>query len=177
MRRLHVFFWLTSGTFSGLAFLLAGHAAVGHYRHLADERSRLRIVRGYATTIVSMPTGTRQSVGSHASTVTLAERVAAVLAQAGLTHRTLEELSPESSISMSDDTIETRQATMTLTTITLPELGRFLESWLIDEPAWKMAAIDLTPLAGEDALPGSDLPVRAVLKVSSIGAVDQETTP
>lgn len=110
-----------------------------------------------------------------ASPPTLAARVSGVLAASGLPQSSLAGLSPESVVQRSDAGTALRvRATLTLQSITLPEVGRFIAEWRARHPAWALTSIDLAPDAGVQSgnksavTPGSDLPVCAVLVVESI---------
>ena len=108
-------------------------------------------------------------------TPTLAARVSGVLTASGLPQSSLAGLSPESVVQRSDAGTALRvRATLTLQSITLPEVGRFIAEWRTRHPAWALTSIDLVPEAGIQSgnksavTPGSDLPVRTVLVVESI---------
>lgn len=175
MRPSLVLIWIISGVVSLPAVGIAGMAALAHRRTLTDERSKLRQVQQYAETVGGLPSQLRESAGPEASEMTLAERVTGVLSSHGLSHRVLQEVSPESSVAHRG--VETRHAALTFAPITLPELGRFLAGWLADEPAWTVTSIDLTPIRGADVEPGGDLPLRAVLTMATIGMQDQGDAP
>jgi hypothetical protein len=116
-----------------------------------------------------------------AGSLTLAARVSAVLAAAGLGQSSLAGLSPQSVVQRSDAGTALRvRATLTLQSVTLPEVGRFIAEWRSRHPAWTLTSIDLAPDAGAQTnvkiTPGSDLPIRAVLVVESI-AFDPHDDP
>jgi hypothetical protein len=67
----------------------------------------------------------------------------------------------------------TRHATLVLGSVTLPQLGTFLQTWRDRQPAWTVATIDVTPELGSPAMAaktqtGGDLPLRAVLTMENL---------
>ena len=110
--------------------------------------------------------------------MTLAARVSAVLAASGLAQSSLAGLSPESVVQRSEAGTALRvRATLTLQSVTLPEVGRFIAEWRSRYPAWILTSIDLAPDAGDKVTPGSDLPIRAVLVVESIAFDRHDDSP
>ncbi|MCC6676321.1 MAG: hypothetical protein IT436_04180 [Phycisphaerales bacterium] len=110
--------------------------------------------------------------------VSLAEEVAAVLSASGLPPSVLASLSPDSAQSSGTGPLVRLRAGMTLTRVTLPQLGRFLSEWRRRQgniSGWTVTGIDLSPESGIDAIAGSsgtgrDLPLRAVMSLESIAA-------
>lgn len=111
------------------------------------------------------------------NSLTLAARVSGVLAASGLGQSCLAGLSPESVVQRSEAGTALRvRATLTLQSVTLPQVGRFIAEWRSRHPAWTLTSIDLAPDAGAKITPGSDLLIRAVLVVESI-AFDPHNDP
>ncbi|MCC6679178.1 MAG: hypothetical protein IT436_18790 [Phycisphaerales bacterium] len=112
----------------------------------------------------------------------LAEEVAGVLSASGLPPSALASLSPDSAQSSGTGPLVRLRAGMTLTKVTLPQLGRFLSEWRrrqADVGGWTVTDIDLSPESGVDAIAGSagtgrDLPLRAVMSLESIAAEGAE---
>ena len=175
MRIHHVLIWIATLAVSLWAMISSGYAAWSNHKELSRERSKLQLVQGYAETVESLPSHDSPTSAAAAPGLTLAERVTAVLARSGLSHRNMEELSPESSVE--SGSLETRQAALILAPITLPELGRFLATWINDEPAWTVTTIDMVPIQDSGVTAGSDLPIRAVLGIASIRVPTQEEAP
>ncbi len=104
----------------------------------------------------------------------LATRVSGVLSAAGLSQSNLAGLSPESAAQRSDaGTALRRRATLTLQSLTLRDLGRFIGEWRVREPAWTVTSIDLAPVSNatpphDKPAPGADLPIRVVLVVETL---------
>jgi hypothetical protein len=101
---------------------------------------------------------------------TLAARVAGALSDAGLPPSTLADLSPERLepiTSGQGPTVARRRALLTLAPITLPQLGRFLESWRTAEPEWTVSALELAPQRQREQPPGGDLPLRVRLTLET----------
>lgn len=114
----------------------------------------------------------------------LAQRVSASIAAAGLPSTTLSSLSPESSANdgghdrFSAVRIDRRRAVLTLGSVTLPQLGRFLAAWREREPEWTVTSIDVTPMnigdggssskdrsGGVQVAPGGDIPARVIIAI------------
>ncbi len=95
----------------------------------------------------------------------LPQRVTQALASCGLSPAVLGSFSGDAASHPSDSLVR-RRATMTLGPVTLPQVGKFLESWRILEPAWIVESIELAP-AG-DAPGGGDLPLRAVIMIECV---------
>jgi hypothetical protein len=76
-------------------------------------------------------------------------------------------LSPETAVA--DGAGGGRQhATLALTSVTLPQVGAFLQAWRAAEPAWIVSSVDLTPLNTPAPIPGSDLPLRCVIGLEAV---------
>ncbi len=119
--------------------------------------------------LAALPHASADNGGSGTPTASLATRVSGVLSAAGLNQSNLAGLSPESAAQRSDaGTALRRRATLTLQSLTLPDLGRFIGEWRAREPAWAVTSIDLTPVTNAKPEPGTDLPVRVVLVVETL---------
>lgn len=128
---------------------------------------------------------------------TLTARVSAALAAAGLPVSALDSLSPESqNIERATDAADLvrRRATMVLTPVTLPRLGRFLAEWHDGSPEWTPTRIDLEPIIADagpsrrapapspgsgpgSANPGADLPLRVTVAVESVSLQHRPERP
>jgi hypothetical protein len=98
----------------------------------------------------------------------LASRVADVVSKAGLPQSSLQSLSPETETQVGGTDLRRQVAKMTLDGLTLPQLGRFLQEWRAAEPAWTVAAIDITPASTRGrGTPAGDRPLRAVLTIET----------
>lgn len=131
------------------------------------------------------PQSGRDLAREHPDSPKLAPAVSAGLAAAGLPASTLASLSPESaSLESAGDSaaaarIVRKRATLVLTPITLPQLGRFLQTWhdRASESSeagfddWTFARLDLEPRTDTNTAanaPGSDLPLRVVMSIESV---------
>lgn len=146
----------------------------------AEELQQLR------TTLPAWAHGVPARAEASAS---LAQRVPAAIAAAGLPATALSSLSPESNSGASEGLnktgvrIDRRRATLTFGALTLPQLGRFLAAWREREPHWVVTSIDATPERssldrggnGGQVQPGGDLPVRVVLAVESLSVQRPKT--
>jgi hypothetical protein len=61
-----------------------------------------------------------------------------------------------------------RRATLVLTPLTLPQLGRFLTAWHERAPQWTLSRIDIEPRREKDVQPGADLPLRVTVGLESV---------
>lgn len=124
-------------------------------------------------------TSTQRNSGEHSES--MAQRVPAAIAAAGLPPTALSSVSPESQSGTADGGskggvgIDRRKATLTFNTLTLTQLGRFLSTWREREPAWVVTSIDATPeqrassdRGANQTQPGGDLPLRIVLVIESL---------
>lgn len=165
---------------SAIALAVTAPGAVRACGSANTELKSLRSTAAHAEVLASLRSPLPVEGVVEESQGTLAERVARALANAGLPSSALASLSPESQLGPGNvGNAKRRLATLTLASITLPELGRFLDAWRRREPGWTVAAIDLVPEArGQASLPtpGGDLPIRAVLTIESI-ALDREGEP
>ena len=66
--------------------------------------------------------------------------------------------------------LKRQRATLTLSPITLPQLGAFLEAWRAREPYWTVGGIDVGPdqRSAAKGSPGGDLPLTAVLTLDAV---------
>lgn len=107
------------------------------------------------------------------SRATLAERISAALADAGLAGSILVNVSPESERTLDASgqmAVVRRRATLTLAPVSLPELGRVLDDWRQREPAWTISAIELHPETQREKIAGANLPLRAIITIEAIAA-------
>lgn len=127
--------------------------------------------------------------GPEAAPVQLAPAVSATLAACGLPASVLSSLSPESEsieqVAPRDGSASPPQtvrlirkrATLVLTPITLPQLGRFLHDWRGRSPDWTVARLDVEPRGagekGAGVTPGADLPLRVTLSIESLRAAER----
>lgn len=161
--------WSIAILASALLVVVTAPGAVRTRASASTELRSLRSTVAHAETLVSLRAYLPIESTVEESQVTLAERFARALADAGLPNSALASLSPESQDSPSNaGNAVKRRATLTLASITLPELGRFLDTWRGREAAWTVTSIDLSPDARGESAPGGDLPIRAVLTIESI---------
>lgn len=116
------------------------HAASAQRDAAMKGRDRLAALR------TSLPAWT-----THPASEGLAPRVADALAACGLSSSVMSSLSAQEgtlAARVGAASIRTRKATMTLTPITLSQLGRLMEAWRVREPAWIISDINLSPLGG-----------------------------
>ncbi|MBC7834055.1 MAG: hypothetical protein H7Y88_03020 [Phycisphaerales bacterium] len=100
----------------------------------------------------------------------LATRLSTVLSSCGLPASVLSSLTPDTTAQAAASGVAVRRrAGLTLTGITLPQIGRFLDAWRTAEPAWVAASIDVSPEPQRTAAAtGGDLPLRAVIALERL---------
>jgi hypothetical protein len=100
----------------------------------------------------------------------LAPAAAAVVAGCGLPASALANVAPQAPARVGEGQFAAmrQRATITLTNVTLPEVGRFLEAWRQAEPDWIVTGIELSPQQRGNATPGADLPLRAIITIEAL---------
>jgi hypothetical protein len=108
----------------------------------------------------------------------LAGRVSGALSRCGLMAAVLQGLSPEAETLIGDGPRRAvrQRATLTLSGLSLPQVGTFLDAWRSAEPDWTVTSIELSPLDRGGTL-GSDLPLRAVLMLEGLFREAPPPTP
>jgi hypothetical protein len=146
---------------------------IAEYRGLARSAEELARLRG------------ADQPGSQADTQDaepkLATAVTGALGAAGLPASALASLSPESesgellrqgargaSTTGARTMLVRWRATLVLTPLTLPQLGRFLTTWRERSPQWTPSRIDIEPRREKDVQPGADLPLRVTVGLESV---------
>src|SRR5262249_52850946 len=145
---------------------VAGRAAVRARFDATEARDQLALVAQRAQELVALRTTTASQTSVKRQASGLAPRVGAALSRCGLPASCLSSLSPETAAVVNDGSSRLRRqrATLALGSITLPQLGSFLNTWRTAEPDWSVTSIDLSPTpAAQNASTGGDLPLRAVL--------------
>lgn len=171
--------WVVMLAASALTLGWSLHRHQAARSHLASEQAHLQRVHAQVDELRSLPATVVSS--DQTSTQTLAARVADVMSASGLPRTALESLSPEServTPASAGPSVSRRSATLTLTSVTLPDLGRFLDAWRQREPAWTITSIDLKP--ARDTAATGDLPLRVVLTLERMdirAATTREPTP
>lgn len=132
-----------------------------------------------ATAAAELADLARRSPSDHppASDGKLALRISAAISAAGLPAASLSSLSPESASTERLDgglRLIRRRATLMLTPLTLPQVGRFLDAWRMEAPGWTVSRIDLEPRreTSSSSATGGDLPLRAVIVIETLNLAD-----
>ncbi|MGE3109824.1 MAG: hypothetical protein AB7O77_15920 [Phycisphaerales bacterium] len=129
-----------------LVNVLASRAQLASLRQTLPAWTNLRPSEGLAPRLADslaacgLPASTMSSLSAQAETV---------LVQPGAS--SLAEPSRKGAISTSASRsggVKSRKAGITLTPITLSQLGRFMQAWREREPAWVISNIDVAPLNG-----------------------------
>lgn len=179
MTRRLALLWIGALATSTLALGWSLHRHQAARSHLASEQVHLMRVRAQVEELRSLPATVTSS--DQTTTQTLAARVADVMSASGLARTALESLSPEServTPGASGPPVSRRSATLTLASVTLPDLGRFLDVWRQRELTWTVTSVDLKPT--RDTAATGDLPLRVVLTLERLdirAATTREPTP
>jgi hypothetical protein len=172
--------WVAVVGASVAAVAITGRIATRSRSAAATAQSELALVAKEAQELVTLRAAAAAPAARHAS-AGLAQRVGAALTRAGLSASCLSSLSPEaqSMVAMTDGQprLKRQRATLVLTSLTLPQLGSFLDAWRSSEPEWTVTGLDVSPAAGGSAVQstGGDLPLRVVLALESVST--EEPTP
>jgi len=165
-----LYIWIGNATALGAILALTWPAAMRAGRSAYTAQTTLANVARDANVILTLRAGVPESPVDDQAQGGLTPRVSAALQRAGLPASSLASLSPEAEsrlVVQSGVHVSRRRATLTLSGVTLPQIGRFLDAWRSTEPAWTPASIDLSPAAGKAPEAGSDLPLRAVITIES----------
>ncbi len=148
---------------AGASLAIAGSRAASAYHQRIQGRDQLTRVSQQAAELGSLRRSAPDSGVAPLPDSGLATRVTDAMSRAGLSSSMMQSLSPESETG--ERGVVRQHATLVLTGITLPKLGKFVESWREREP-WIISGLDLAP-AGP-ASPGSDLPLRVVMTLDGV---------
>jgi hypothetical protein len=174
MRPGTVVIWLCALLVSVAAIGVAGARAL-HARELASASSQgLELVTSQAREIAALRSRKAALPPASAGGPAMGARVAAVLSAAGLPSTTLSNVSPEADTRVqlpeSGERFIRRRVTLSLSEITLPKLGAFLEAWRKTQPQWVPASIDVTPTRPKEGFPGGDLPLSVTISLEALFA-------
>lgn len=161
--------WIVTAAASAAILVLTWPGAVRSSRLAEREESTLVSASQDANAIVALRASVPNPV-SNQSQGGLTPRITVALQRAGLPATVLASLSPEAESRVEFRRgihVLRRRATLTLSGVTLPQVGRFLDSWRSTEPAWTPASIDLSPVGGSPPVGGGDLPLRVVIAIET----------
>jgi len=145
--------------------------------YLAARRERIAAAESLAlrqAQAVELASLRRATATLPRSSGDLTSRMTAVLASCGLPSSTLGSVLPEPPVELPSPSgvARTRQvARVSLEKLTLPALGRVLDTWRAAEPAWAITAIDLAAVqAAKPLAAGGDrqLRLRATLTLEAV---------
>ncbi|MBX3410405.1 MAG: hypothetical protein KF859_11035 [Phycisphaeraceae bacterium] len=165
-----LYIWI--GAAATLAFALGttGPSAARARLDAEHAQNSLRDATGHARVIAALRTQSTDAPQDDPSRGGLTPRVTAALQRAGLATGALASLSPEAeTVVATHDGVRVmrRRATLSLSGVTLPQVGKFLDAWRSAEPAWTPVSIDLSPVGGKPPEAGGDLPLRAAIAVEA----------
>ena len=180
--------WLIAGVTSVAAIASTAWSAAVAARSSAEQLRRLPRVTEQARALeivrASLPEwATRPAPPANPKSPnsdSLAPRVSAALAAAGLPASALASLSVQSDSDAAPTSktfrVQHRRATLVLGGVTLPQLGSFLQAWRSREPDWTISGVDAAPDRIDKPTPGADLPLHIVLTLECLSIVSSPTT-
>jgi hypothetical protein len=167
------------GGVTALFLSASGYLAARRERIAAAESLALR--QAQAVELASLRRATATLPRSSGD---LTSRMTAVLGSCGLPSATIASVLPEPPVELASQrgVTRTRQvARVSLEKLTLPALGRVLDTWRAAEPAWAITAIDLAAAqAAKPPAPGEDrqLRLRANLTLEAVfSETDTKASP
>jgi hypothetical protein len=149
---------------------LCGAQAHSARRVAGAELMRLDHVSSQANSVASLRASVPAPAGRNTVQGGLAPRVSAALVGAGIPASALSGLSPEADVPLdrTGNGRKRRRATLTLASVTLPQVGILLETWRQREPEWTVSSLDLSPQSGAAPSANGDLPLRVVVVLESV---------
>lgn len=167
-----IFLWVT--TIVMVIVLVGGAARAASRAHgeLGRELQRQQLLDASLSEYAALrarPAPTRSST-------MLAERLGVVLQSKGLPASTMATFTPQPD--QRADGLVRRKASFVLSSITLPQLGTFLNAWRRAEPVWVISSIDLAVAAGAGSASASgDIPLSCSLTIEGVFAPDDPPRP
>lgn len=148
---------------SGTAWSLA-HASMWSRRH-ESAALEARVALAKAERLSRLPRAVAEDAEGSAATADLLARLHRSLLSAGLPTSVLREVSPLASGNLASG-LQAPQASVSLASLDLEGLGRFLAAWRNSEPTWSVASIEVTsPRSPRVEEPG--LTIRLTLALAS----------
>jgi hypothetical protein len=170
--------WTLAIALSAMVLIPAAWAWAGAARAERTQSQRLTSISQKVQTIAELRSGLPDWTLTPKAASTLAPQVSSALAAAGLPASAMSCLSADSGGNQVTDNrsssvqARSRRATLQLTGLTLPQLGKFLQVWREREPAWVVSQIDVAPeaaaQAGNISQTGGDLPLRTTLTLETL---------
>lgn len=147
---------------AAISLVAAGTRAISAHGQRSNARDQFSRINEQTAELVALRRGAPEANLPSVPETRLAARVSDELSQAGLSASSIQSLSPESETT--DRGVLRQHATLVLTGLTLPKLGKFVEGWRERQP-WVISGLEVSP-AGS-ASPGSDLPLRIVITLDA----------
>lgn len=157
---------------SGLSRLSTATSAA-HQAQRSADKARLA-----AQEIVDLRSRAPAWLSARREEEKLSPRLVAALTAVGLPAQTLSSFSlqRESNLGGKDVRAARERATCTLSGITLPQLGAFVDTWRSREPSWIVTGIDIVPInergLASTSTGGADIPLRIVCTLESLFVVE-----
>jgi hypothetical protein len=169
-----------------LALGITGRSALHAHTAATDARLRLATLTDQARELALLRSSSQEQAFPVKPAGGLAGKIGTTLSKCGLPASTLQNLSPEAETVTSARCIRER-ATLTLSSLTLPQVGAFLNTWRgSEEGGWTISSIDLTPIErapsaeaqrAAGASVGTDLPLRAVITLEGLFRASPQDLP
>ena len=169
--------WCVVGVVSASALVPTGWSWLHAVRLERAESLRLERVKHQAQKLGDLKTKLPEWALAAKAAGTLAPEVSAALGASGLPASAMASLSadPETAgtpgASAAGIQVRHRHATLVLGSVTLAQLGTFLQTWRQRQPAWTVSMMDVSPEPNGAALKaqtGGDLPLHAVLTMETL---------
>jgi hypothetical protein len=142
-------------------------AELDNLRTVTDQAGQVRLLRATTPALLAV----------RPSTEGLTPRLSAAMASCGIPAGSLSSLSPQAETAVAGAAgvrLVRRHTALTLSPITLPQVGAFLATWRDREPAWTVTAVELTPealvtgSARGSIGTGTDMALRAAITLEEI---------
>lgn len=149
-----------------LILVMTGTRAARARAERSESSAALTLVTQQASELVRLRHAAKDSSLPIRPESGLAGKVSKALSRSGLASSVMQSLSPEAESGDKAGGVVRQHATLTLSGLTLPQVGKFLDAWRTNEPDWTVSGLDLSP-AGTGT-PGADLPLRVVVTMDAI---------
>jgi hypothetical protein len=154
---------------------LAGSRAASAHAGASRSLARLEAARASAAEIARLRAAAPPWMAAGRPEAGLSQRLGAALQAAGLPAQALSGVQAQAEPAGPPELRAARlRAGVTLTGLTLPQVGRFLAAWREREPRWTASSVDLSPepprggAGGAAARTGGDLPLRVAVTLECL---------
>lgn len=161
-----LFIWAAALGAATAGTAYSARSALDARREAARASSHLAGVTADADELARLRSGSASPRGEARDASELPARLSATLSGCGLPSTAVQNFTAAPGRRTGPDRVRRQRATVVFNQITLPQVGRFLESWREAEPEWVVSSIELLP-AGT-APGGGDIPLRVLLSLEAV---------